>query len=214
MMVVAKKKGSITMGELEKHARLFNLIAPVYNRFFHGQVQNYRSILDKYVELLNIPPGGRVLDIGCGTGAFVYCLAERGYQAVGVDFSSSMLRAARKSTRERSIEFVQGDVTKGLDFSNDSFDLVLSSYVLHGLRSGLRQRIYSEASRLSRGLILFYDYNQKRRLFTDLIEWAEGGDYFGFVRQGEEEMRAYFSDVKIIEVAPQTAFYLCSRPTE
>lgn len=65
---------------------------------------------------------------------------------------------------------MQGDVTKGLDFPDDSFDLVLSSYVLHGLSSELRRRIYSEASRLSRGRILFYDYNHKRRLFTDLIE--------------------------------------------
>lgn len=199
------------MGELEKHARLFNLIAPVYNRFFHNQVKNYRSILDKYEELLNIPPGGRVLDIGCGTGAFVYCLAERGYQAVGVDFSSSMLRAARKSTREKSIEFVQGDVTKGLDFPDGSFDMVLSSYVLHGLSSELRQRVYSEAGRLSRARILFYDYNQKRRLFTDFIEWAEGGDYFGFVRHGEEEMRTFFYNVDRIDVGPQTAIYLCLR---
>lgn len=198
------------MGELEKHARLFNLIAPVYNRFFRGQVRKYRSILDKYEELLNIPPGGRVLDIGCGTGAFVYCLAERGYQAVGVDFSSSMLRAARKSTRGKSIEFVQGDVTKSLDFPDARFDLVISSYVLHGLSSELRRRIYSEAGRLSRGLILFYDYNQKRRLFTDLIEWAEGGDYFGFVRHGEKEMRSYFQYVNKIDVGPQMAIYVCS----
>ena len=198
------------MEELEKHARLFNLIAPVYNVFFGGQVRNYRAILDKYEELLNIPVGGRVLDIGCGTGAFIYCLAERGYRAVGVDFSSSMLRAAKKSTPGRSIELVQGDVTKGLDFPAKSFDLVLSSYVLHGLNSELRQSIYAEASRLSHGRVLFYDYNQKRRFLTDLIEWAEGGDYFGFVRHGEKEMRTHFQAVNRIDVGPQTALYLCS----
>ncbi|AFM41472.1 methylase involved in ubiquinone/menaquinone biosynthesis [Desulfosporosinus acidiphilus SJ4] len=198
------------MGELEKHVRIFNLIAPVYNRFFRWQVKNYGSILDKYTDFLKIPAGGKVLDIGCGTGAFTYCLAERGYQAVGVDFSSSMLRAARKSTLGESIEFKQGDVTKGLDFPDASFDLVLSSYVLHGLSSKLRQSIYAEANRLSRGQVLFYDYNQKRRLFTDIVEWAEGGDYFGFVRQGEKEIRSNFHDVRIIDVGPQTAIYLCS----
>ncbi len=198
------------MGELEKHARVFNIIAPVYNRFFHWQVKNYRSILDEYADLLNIPPGGKVLDIGCGTGALTYCLAERGYQVVGVDFSSSMLKAARKSTRGKSIEFEQGDVTKGLVFPDKSFDLVLSFYVLHGLSSELRQSIYAEAGRLSRDQILFYDYNQRRRLFTDIIEWAEGGDYFGFVRQGEKEMRRYFHEVRKIDVGPQTALYFCS----
>ena len=199
------------MGELEKHARLFNLIAPIYKKFFRGQVQNYRSILDRYHELFKIPHGDRVLDIGCGTGAFAYCLAERGYEVVGVDFSSSMLKAASKSTKGKSIEFVQGDVTKGLNFPDASFDLVFSSLVLHGLSSELRQSIYTEADRLSRGQVIFYDYNQRRALFTDLIEWAEGGDYFGFVRNGEQEMRTNFYDVQRIDVAPQTALYLCSR---
>lgn len=202
------------MSELEKHARLFNVIAPVYNRFFNRQVQSYRSILDKYEGILNIPRGGRVLDIGCGTGAFIYSFAERGYEAVGVDFSSSMLRAASKSTRGKSIEFVQADATKGLDFPDASFDLVLSAYVLHGLSPGLRHSIYREASRLSRGQILFYDYNQNRRFFTDLIEWAEGGDYFGFVDHGEKEMRTFFSNVDRIDVSPQMALYLCSRKGE
>jgi len=196
--------------ELEKHARLFNMIAPVYNKFFRWQVKNYRSVLNKYAGFLNIPPGGRVLDIGCGTGAFTYCFAERGYQAVGVDFSSSMLRAARKSTRGKSIEFEKGDITKGLDFPDASFDLVLSSFVLHGLSSELRHSIYVEAGRLSRNQILFYDYNQKRRLFTDLIEWAEGGDYFGFVCHGEKEMKSHYYDVNKIDVGPQSAIYLCS----
>lgn len=198
------------MGELEKHARLFNIIAPIYKRFFRRQVLNYRAVLDRYEEVFNIPPGGRVLDIGCGTGAFVYCLAERGYQAVGVDFASSMLREAGKSTKGKSMEFVQGDVTKGLDFPDTSFDLVFSSYVLHGLSPELRQSIYTEADRLSRNRIVFYDYNHKRALFTDLIEWAEGGDYFGFVQHGEKEMRAYFGDVQRVDIAPQTALYQCS----
>lgn len=200
------------MDELEKHVRIFNMIAPVYNRYFRGQVRNYRSILDKYEKVLNIPPGGRVLDIGCGTGAFLSCFAERGYETVGVDFSASMLKAARKSTRGKAIDFVQGDATKGLDLPDKSFDLVISSYVLHGLSSALRQRIYTEAGRLSRGKILFYDYNQVRRWFTDLVEWAEGGDYFGFVLYGENEMRTYFNEMKRVDVGPQTALYLCSDP--
>lgn len=199
------------MEELEKHARIFNLIAPVYSRFFRRQVRNYYSILDRYEELLHIPLGGRVLDIGCGTGAFIACFTERGYQAVGVDFSASMLKAARKSTRGMAIEFVLGDATNGLQFPDKSFDLVLSSYVLHGLSATLRQRIYEEADRLSSDRILFYDYNQKRRWFTDVVEWAEGGDYFGFVRQGESEMRTYFNEVRRVDVGPQTALYICSR---
>jgi ubiquinone/menaquinone biosynthesis C-methylase UbiE len=194
--------------ELKKHAFIFNMIAPIYNRFFKGQVTNYSLILDKYEKMLDIPAGGRVLDIGCGTGAFISCFAERGYQTVGVDFSAAMLKAARKSTRGKEIEFVQGDATQGLNFPSKSFDLVISSYVLHGLSSALRRRIYAEAGRLSRKRILFYDYNQTRRWFSDFVEWAEGGDYFGFVRYGEKEMRTIFNNVEQVDVGVQAALYL------
>nr|WP_242832552.1 class I SAM-dependent methyltransferase [Desulfosporosinus orientis] len=102
-----------------------------------------------------------------------------------------------------------GSDGKGLNFPDASFDLVLSSYVLHGLSSELRQSIYAEAGRLSRSQILFCDYNQKRWLLTDFIEWAEDGDYFGFIRQGEREMRNYFAEVHRVDVGPQSALYHC-----
>ena len=198
------------MREMERHVMIFNVIAPVYNWFFTRQVRTYRSLIAQNERLFQLPTVGRVLDIGCGTGAFLFCLSENGYQAVGVDFSPSMLRAAKKSTVGKSIELVQGDVTQGLDFLDKSFDLVLASYVLHGISSGLRQQFYAEASRLSNGRVLFYDYNKNRRIFTDIIEWAERGDYFEFVRHGEDEMRACFSSVERIDVGIQTALYICS----
>lgn len=201
------------MDELEKHLLIFNFIAPVYNRFFQGQVRNYRKILEQFESLLELPVGGKVLDIGCGTGAFLYCFAERGYQATGVDFSPSMLRAAQKSTRKLNIDFQLGDVTKGLDFPDHSFDFVISSYVLHGVSKDLRQIMYAEASRLTRGKILYYDYNRNRKLLTDIVEWAEGGDYFTFVREGEREMRGVFQDVVRHDVGAQTAIYLCTPVT-
>ncbi|MDI6879343.1 MAG: class I SAM-dependent methyltransferase [Desulfitobacteriaceae bacterium] len=197
------------MNELDKHLRIFNFIAPVYNRFFRWQVSNYRNVLDQYEQYLALPPGGKVLDIGCGTGAFLYCFAERGYQATGVDFAPSMIRAAQKSTRKMEIDFHLGDVTKGLDFPDHDFDLIISSYVLHGIGKDLRATMYAEASRLTKGKVLFYDYNQRRKILSDIVEWAEGGDYFTFVRDGEKEMRAVFQDVVRHDVGPQTAIYLC-----
>ncbi|MDP4128261.1 MAG: class I SAM-dependent methyltransferase [Bacillota bacterium] len=198
------------MREMERHLMIFNVIAPIYNWFFTRQVRTYRSLIVQNKRLFTIPKAGRVLDLGCGTGALLFCLAEMGYQAVGVDFSLSMLRAAKKSTAGKFIELVHGDVTQGLDFPDKSFDLVLASYVLHGVSSGLRRRFYAEASRLSKGPVLFHDYNKNRRILTDIVEWAERGDYFEFVRHGEDEMRACFQSVERIDVGIQTALYICS----
>jgi SAM-dependent methyltransferase len=57
----------------------------------------------------------RVVDLGCGTGANVHYLAERGFEAVGVDFSAVAIQRARESAEQRGIGdrtgFVVGDVT-------------------------------------------------------------------------------------------------------
>ncbi len=50
-----------------------------------------------------LPPGGRVLDAGCGAGLAALDLLERGYYVQGVDVSSKMLERAEKNISERQI---------------------------------------------------------------------------------------------------------------
>src|ERR671918_304383 len=51
------------------------------------------------------PPaeGGRAVDLGCGTGANVLFLAERGWSALGVDFSSVAITTARREAAARGV---------------------------------------------------------------------------------------------------------------
>jgi SAM-dependent methyltransferase len=44
------------------------------------------------------PPGGRILDAGCGTGRVAVRLAELGFRCVGVDADESMLAVAREAS--------------------------------------------------------------------------------------------------------------------
>jgi ubiquinone/menaquinone biosynthesis C-methylase UbiE len=47
-------------------------------------------------QLLRLPPGATVVDVGCGTARAVAELAEHGARAIGVDPDPSMLAAARR----------------------------------------------------------------------------------------------------------------------
>lgn len=47
-------------------------------------------------QLLRLPPGATVVDVGCGTGRAVAELAEHGARAIGVDLDPAMLAAARR----------------------------------------------------------------------------------------------------------------------
>src|SRR5665647_41725 len=112
---------------------LFNKIAPVYGMFFDYQVKNFRTVLQNAVIKTNIPIHASFLDIGCGTGALSYALSERGFLVTGVDAAPQMIKRAKKRNGINKTAFVVGDALSRLDFDSKSFDVVISSYVAHGM---------------------------------------------------------------------------------
>ncbi|MGA9348023.1 MAG: methyltransferase domain-containing protein [Anaerolineae bacterium] len=86
--------------------------APVYmeNSFTKNTVEE----VDFALEELGLPPGSRILDVGCGTGRHAVELARRGYQVTGVDISAGMLAEAEKAAREADVqvEWIHADATK------------------------------------------------------------------------------------------------------
>ncbi|MEU3930623.1 class I SAM-dependent methyltransferase [Streptomyces sp. NPDC029044] len=80
-------------------------------------------------ELLELPPGGRALDIGCGKGGNAAHLAATGMQAVGIDVSPVQLRAARERWGyESGPELYQAEAVSFLRDTTESFDAVYSVY--------------------------------------------------------------------------------------
>jgi ubiquinone/menaquinone biosynthesis C-methylase UbiE len=68
-------------------------------------------------------PNGSLLDVGCGTGSYTAALAERGWDATGVDVSEDMLRLARN----RGVHTVHADATS-LPLEAASFDAAISVF--------------------------------------------------------------------------------------
>lgn len=113
------------------------------------------------VALAGSLPPGRALDLGCGTGTNVLYLAERGWQAVGVDFAPPAVAQARQKARRRglSAEFFVADVTR-LDFLDGTFDLAVDIGCLHGVPPSDRPRYAAGLARLVRpgGVYLLYAF--------------------------------------------------------
>lgn len=69
---------------------------------------------------------GRALEAGCGAGAEAIWLADAGWQVTAVDVSSTALAAARERAGDRTIEWIEADLT--VWEPAESFDLVTSHY--------------------------------------------------------------------------------------
>lgn len=86
--------------------------------------ENFQNHLKVYQFLQQFSIGMDVLDSGCGTGYGTALLAEKAKSTVGVDISKPALRWARK--HYPNVKFIQMNVQQ-LEFSDNSFDLVVSS---------------------------------------------------------------------------------------
>jgi SAM-dependent methyltransferase len=81
------------------------------------QVPTYEAALRR----VGLEPGQRVLDIGCGVGAFLRLVAERGGEPHGIDASEALVAFAR--TRLPDAELRVGEM-EDLPWDDDGFDLV------------------------------------------------------------------------------------------
>jgi SAM-dependent methyltransferase len=100
------------MSEKTTWERFFDAHAPIYDD--NVFTKNTAREVDFLLEELLLPPGGAVLDVGCGTGRHAIELAKRGYVVTGLDLSSEMLaRAAEKAKAEKvQVEWVRSNATQ------------------------------------------------------------------------------------------------------
>jgi len=77
--------------------------------------------------------GRRILDAGCGSGPLFAALRDRGAIVTGFDKSAGMLELARRRLGADA-DLRVADLADALPYSDDSFDDVIASLVLHYLQ--------------------------------------------------------------------------------
>jgi len=127
---------------------------------------------DTLLQSLAPPPGGNVLEIGCGTGHNLVQAARRwpNAQFFGFDISSAMLAKAEKSIADagltQKVRLAQGDATAFPTdlFTVQKFQRVYFSYTLSMIPDWERAIERSLACLAPEGSLLIADFGDQRDL--------------------------------------------------
>jgi ubiquinone/menaquinone biosynthesis C-methylase UbiE len=90
----------------------------------------------------------RILDIGCGFGAFLMYALEKGAKEVsGVEISEQDLKTAKKSLQAKNVILKEGSAIN-LPFPDSYFDTVVSFEVLEHIPKNTELKMFSEINRV------------------------------------------------------------------
>ena len=167
----------------------------------------HRALLDE----LDLQPGQSLLDIGCGTGTLDLLLYKRfpDLSVVGLDIDPTVLTIAQRKIVQRQVQLPLSLASADcLPYANDSFDHVLSTFMLHHLTTPQKKRMLAEAWRVlrpdTRLLILDFGPPQSHWLSTLLTMVAAGFEHVDDNLYGRVPgllMQAGFVDVQARDIA-------------
>ncbi len=158
-------------GELDRGALLFYLRAHARP---HVAGWTTSAPDGSLFDRLAVPSPARVLDLGCGAGRHTHALAERGYDAVGIDLFERPLALARRGVAN---DFRRASATNLSDvFERECFDAAID--------------VLGPASDLPRRHLTRYG-EQVRAILRP------GGQWIVFSFLGEAELRPMFAKMRI-----------------
>lgn len=156
-----------------------------------------------------LPPGGRVLDIGCGLGSEAGYLALAGWQAAGIDLSETAI--ARAAAGHRDAAFALADARR-LPFRQHCFDAALDRGCFHYLPPPDRPVYADELRRVLKpgGKLLLRASLRRAGVRNDMNEAVISAAFAGWHVEHTEHA-AVPSDTRMLEVI--IARLSAARPT-
>jgi SAM-dependent methyltransferase len=168
-----RKQTARAMSEEDTHAA-YDRFAQVYNRHWAHEVPSQiMTVVDRLL-VPEVPAGGRILDLCCGTGYTARELSRVGFEVTGLDVSEEMLRHARRNAPRA--RFVQADVRSFelppvYHAALSTFDSLNHIMTIEGLAEVFRNTHRA----LRPGGLFLFDMNMEEGF---LEHWA---DYFAIV---------------------------------
>lgn len=118
-------------------------------------------------------PGSKIIDIGCGKGAFAAFLAKQGHKVVGVDNYESCWREMEHEMRETGLQFVNADARNLQGFQAGEFDIALLISAIEHIPSNT---IYCEKKQTMKTAAMLREENpEKLKVISEALRVLKPG---------------------------------------
>lgn len=148
----------------------FHWLTPFYDSLFKWSMRE-ESTKSRLIERAQIQSGQRVLDLGCGTGTLAVMIKQSAPEAqvTGLDGDEQVLTIARTKAEQAQVTIqLDHGLAYELPYPDASFDVVMSSFVIHHLTSGDKLQAFKEVRRVLRpdGWFHILDFGRPVNLLT------------------------------------------------
>ena len=100
--------------------------------YLHRNEVDAKLLYALIIKNIEIPLGGKVLDLACGPGRHSILFARKGFEVTGIDLSENLLRVAESTARKEklNIKFIKADLRR-VDLT-EKFDLIVNLFTSFG----------------------------------------------------------------------------------
>lgn len=109
-------------------SRRFDAVAELYDLYRPGYPD---EVIEQIIADSGLPKGGRILEIGCGTGIATLLFAQRGYSILGIEQGANLAALAREKLRRYPRVSIIISTFEKWPPIGKTFDLVFSAQAFH-----------------------------------------------------------------------------------
>jgi SAM-dependent methyltransferase len=151
----------------------FDAVAELYDRARPGYPD---ALFDDVVALSGIPPGGRLLEIGCGTGQATLPFARRGFRIECVELGAGLAAVARRNLAAFPQVAVHVGAFETWPVEAGAFDLAIAATAFHWIDPAVRYAKVARAlrppadGRAGGAIALFWNHHIKSAADQDFFD--------------------------------------------
>jgi SAM-dependent methyltransferase len=131
------------------------------------------ALFDDLVTLSALPPDGRLLEIGCGTGQATLPLARRGYRMLCIELGANLAALARRNLAVYPLVSIQTEAFEAWQLEEKAFDLALSATAFHWIDPAISYQKTAQALKPSGAIALFWHLHVQSEASQGFFEEVE-----------------------------------------